>query len=118
MATAYSLRIMQKVFYEPGPQHESFRDLNFREMLIAVPMVLGLLWLGLYPQPIMNKARPSITEQLQAYTAPEPTIAEPKTASIQPTDPTITTDQLAINQRAFTNLQIFQSPNLNHHEPD
>jgi len=111
MATAYSLRIMQKVFYEPGPQHETFRDLNFREILIAVPMVFGLLWLGLYPQPILDTARPSINEQLQAYTSPEPTIAEPKTAFHRQPDATITTDQLAINQRAFSNLQIFQSPN-------
>ncbi|NDK57478.1 NADH-quinone oxidoreductase subunit M [Pontibacter fetidus] len=111
MATAYSLRIMQKVFYEPGPQHESFRDLNFREMLIAVPMVLGLLWLGLYPQPILNTAKPSINEQLQAYTAPEPTIAEPKTAFHRQPDATIDINQLAINQRAFSNLQIFQSSN-------
>ncbi|MEJ8756961.1 NADH-quinone oxidoreductase subunit M [Pontibacter sp. H259] len=112
LATAYSLRIMQKVFYEPGPRQEPLPDLNFREMLIAVPMVLGLLWLGLYPQPIIDTARPSITEQLQAYTSPQPTITEPKTAYFQKQpDPTINTNQLAINQRAFSNLQIFQSPN-------
>ncbi|MBC5774790.1 NADH-quinone oxidoreductase subunit M [Pontibacter sp. KCTC 32443] len=111
MATAYSLRIMQKVFYEPGPQHESFSDLNFREMLIAVPMVLGLLWLGLYPQPILDTAKPSINEQLQAYTSPEPTIAEPKTALHQQPEATVNPAQVTIHQRSFTNLQIFQSPN-------
>jgi NADH-quinone oxidoreductase subunit M len=35
-----------------------------------------LLWLGLYPQPVLNTARPAITEQLQAYTKPLPSEAE------------------------------------------
>ncbi len=83
LATAYSLRIMQKVFYEPGPRQEPLPDLNLREMLIAVPMVLGLLWLGLYPQPIIDMARPSITEQLQAYTAPEPKIEKENIAVVK-----------------------------------
>ncbi len=111
LATAYSLRIMQKVFYEPGPQRESFRDLSFREMLIAVPLVLGLLFLGLYPQPVLDMAQPAIKEQLQAYTSPEPTIAEPKTAVVQQPKATINANQIALNQRAFSNLQIFKSPN-------
>ncbi|MCX2741217.1 NADH-quinone oxidoreductase subunit M [Pontibacter anaerobius] len=71
LATAYSLRIMRKVFYEPAPSDHPLPDLNAREMLIAVPMVVVILWLGLYPQPILDTAQPSINQQLQAYQEPE-----------------------------------------------
>ncbi|WP_276497200.1 NADH-quinone oxidoreductase subunit M [Pontibacter litorisediminis] len=71
LATAYSLRIMQKVFYEPAPTDHPLPDLTAREMLIAVPMVVLILWLGLYPQPVLDTAQPSITQQLQAYQEPE-----------------------------------------------
>ncbi|WP_161888115.1 NADH-quinone oxidoreductase subunit M [Pontibacter russatus] len=70
LATAYSLRIMQKVFFEPAPAEHLLPDLNPREMLIAVPMVVVILWLGLYPQPVLDTAQPSIQAQLQAYKMP------------------------------------------------
>src|SRR5690606_20254177 len=68
--TIYSLRIMQKIFFESYQLEVSFPDLNAREMLITIPMVAMILWLGLYPQPFLETARPSIQEQLQAYTKP------------------------------------------------
>ncbi|PTX21432.1 NADH dehydrogenase subunit M [Pontibacter mucosus] len=71
LATAYSLRIMQKVFYEPAPSDHHLPDLSAREMLIAVPMIALILWLGLYPQSVLDTAQPSINQQLQAYQEPE-----------------------------------------------
>ena len=71
MATAYSLRIMQKVFYEPGPVAAVFPDMTSREMLVALPMVASILWLGLYPQPVLDLASPAIQGQLQAYRIPD-----------------------------------------------
>lgn len=66
-ATAYSLRIMQKIFLGRDRTEQIIRDLSPREMLISLPLVALLLWLGLYPQPILNRARPSLEEQLKAY---------------------------------------------------
>jgi NADH-quinone oxidoreductase subunit M len=77
MATIYSLRIMQKIFFEANRMEQPLADLNAREMLIAIPMVAMILWLGLYPQPILDTARPSIQEQLQAYTEPPVDQEEP-----------------------------------------
>jgi NADH-quinone oxidoreductase subunit M len=78
VATVYSLRIVQKVFLGRGlsPAAPALPDLSFREMAIALPLVLMLLWLGLYPQPVLNTARPAITEQLQAYSKPAAPEAE------------------------------------------
>ncbi len=70
-ATAYSLRIMQKVFFGNTENRPVLADLTPRELLIAVPMVVLILWLGLYPQPVLNTARASATEQLEAYKQPQ-----------------------------------------------
>ena len=65
VSTIYSLWIVQRVFhgkckFEKG----QLADLNIREMAIFAPMMIGLLWLGIFPQPILNTAKPAI-EALQ-----------------------------------------------------
>jgi NADH-quinone oxidoreductase subunit M len=39
-------------------------DLSLREKLILVPLVIVIIWLGIFPQPILNAAKPSI-DQIQ-----------------------------------------------------
>jgi NADH-quinone oxidoreductase subunit M len=57
-ATVYSLRIVQKIFY--GKEHiSSLNDLTLREKLILVPMVMVIIWLGLFPQSVLNTAKPT-----------------------------------------------------------
>ncbi|MEJ8803790.1 NADH-quinone oxidoreductase subunit M [Pontibacter sp. H249] len=67
LATAYSLRILKKVYYGRNLTDHLIHDLSAREMLIMVPMVVLLLWLGLFPQTVIETVAPSINEQLQAY---------------------------------------------------
>ena len=69
-ATVYSLRIVQKVFLGKNTRERALHDLSFREMLISIPMVVAILWLGLYPQPVLNRAKPSLDKQLEAYQQP------------------------------------------------
>jgi NADH-quinone oxidoreductase subunit M len=67
-ATAYSLRIMQKIFYgtelitlEKGhPLH----DLSIREKLILVPMVVVIIWLGVHPQPVLETSKTPLNKVL------------------------------------------------------
>ncbi|MDX5480555.1 MAG: hypothetical protein LPK07_02625, partial [Hymenobacteraceae bacterium] len=51
----------------PAPMEQALPDMTSREMLIAAPMIAMILWLGLYPQPVLDTAQPSINQQLQAY---------------------------------------------------
>lgn len=68
-ATAYSLRIMQKIFY--GEAHmDAHRtshslDLNIREKLIFIPMVLLIVWLGVYPQPFIDTSKTPVSDGLK-----------------------------------------------------
>jgi NADH-quinone oxidoreductase subunit M len=63
-ATAYSLRIVQKVFLGPQQMERVLPDLSLREKIIMVPMVVVIVLLGLFPQPILDVAKGPITDLL------------------------------------------------------
>lgn len=56
----YSLRIVQKVFLGPVEKDQTIRDLGWREMLILTSLIISIVWLGLYPQPVINTAKPMV----------------------------------------------------------
>ena len=62
-ATAYSLRIMQKVFLGKEMNDKSIEDLSFREKFILIPMVVLIILLGLFPQPVFNTVKKFISTQ-------------------------------------------------------
>jgi len=63
-ATAYSLRIMQKVFLGEAVKDYTLPDLSLREKLVLVPMSIVIIWLGLFPQQIINTAKPVVANGL------------------------------------------------------
>ncbi|WP_205501839.1 NADH-quinone oxidoreductase subunit M [Rufibacter psychrotolerans] len=81
-ATVYSLRIMQRVFLGAQKTSKGMRDLSFREMVIALPLVALILWLGLYPQPVLDLAQGSLEEQLEAYQKPELKTTSPNAVTL------------------------------------
>lgn len=66
-ATAYSLRIMQKVFLGPLVNNNHPSDLSLREKIVLVPLCIVIIWLGLFPQPVIDTARPAITNDGHAH---------------------------------------------------
>ena len=71
LSTAYCLHMMRRVFFGP-PQMPGIRvhvDLCGREALILGPMILLLLWFGLYPQPIFKTTGPGIVVSSSARAA-------------------------------------------------
>ncbi|HEX6889520.1 MAG TPA: hypothetical protein VF141_02460, partial [Chryseolinea sp.] len=60
-ATAYSLRIVQKVFHGAEvKQDHTLNDLTLREKLILIPLVVSIILLGLFPQSVLNMSKPTI----------------------------------------------------------
>ncbi len=59
-ATIYSLRIVQRVFHGPARQERSFPDLGLRDMTTLAVAAALLVWLGLYPQPVLDAVRPAL----------------------------------------------------------
>jgi NADH-quinone oxidoreductase subunit M len=61
IAAVYALSLMQRAFQ--GPPNESvarLADFGGREMTVMLLMAAGLVWLGLYPQPLLDMAAPTI----------------------------------------------------------
>ncbi len=56
-STFYALRLVQRAFQGPNTHAWKTPDLNPREGFIMAVMIVGLLWLGLYPQPVFNISR-------------------------------------------------------------
>jgi len=67
-ATIYSLRIVQKVFL--GKQNTDWKmgDLTIREKVVSASMIIAILWLGLFPKPVLDTAKPAILKTLNNET--------------------------------------------------
>ena len=52
----YSLRLMQKVFLGQ-PTGKTFSDLSTREFVIMAALSISIIWLGLYPQPVIDTVK-------------------------------------------------------------
>ncbi|HUQ18732.1 MAG TPA: NADH-quinone oxidoreductase subunit M [Gemmatimonadaceae bacterium] len=81
-AAAYLLWAIQRILFNPLDKRENMHipDLNAREIAIVVPIVIAILWLGLYPAPVLRRMEPAaaqIVEQVHrdAATAGSTTVA-------------------------------------------
>ncbi len=66
-STFYALRMVQRAFQGPNTHAWQPPDLNPREGFMMAVMIVGLLWLGLYPQPVFNTSRQAL-DYLQRQT--------------------------------------------------
>jgi NADH-quinone oxidoreductase subunit M len=64
--TFYALRFIQRVFHGPNSNCWQIPDLVRREGIVMSLMIVVLLWLGLYPQPVLNMFEPAVTRLEQA----------------------------------------------------
>jgi NADH-quinone oxidoreductase subunit M len=82
-ATIYSLRIVQKVFLGNKNKDWELNDLNVREKIVSAAMVIIIVWLGLFPRPVFNTARPALLKTLDAQKeniTPDPGISKNETS--------------------------------------
>ena len=59
-ATFYALRFIQRAFHGPNTYEWRLPDLSFREGVVAASMIAALLWLGLYPRPVLDTFGPAM----------------------------------------------------------
>jgi len=69
-ATIYSLWIIQRTFH--GKERETWElpDLSFRGMATMLAMILVLVWLGLFPKPVLDTAKPALQKIEQRVVTP------------------------------------------------
>jgi NADH-quinone oxidoreductase subunit M len=56
-AAAYLLWAIQRILFNPldKPANASLRDLNWRELGLLAPLVAAILWIGVYPAPLLRR---------------------------------------------------------------
>ena len=56
-AAAYLLWAIQRILFQPvtHPENQRLTDLNAREMVIMGALVIPILWIGIYPKPILDR---------------------------------------------------------------
>jgi NADH-quinone oxidoreductase subunit M len=64
-AAVYSLWMIQQAFQGSPDKKRTMPDFGLREMVTMGAMMVALLWLGLYPQPVLDLAQPMLNS-LQA----------------------------------------------------
>jgi NADH-quinone oxidoreductase subunit M len=67
-AAYYMLPMVQKILFNALSRSENQRlpDLTLRETVVLAPLVLGMLWMGVYPKPFLERAEVSLTELIES----------------------------------------------------
>ena len=62
LAAVYMLYMFQKLFLGPADKEENkvLKDLNWREVVTLVPLLVFIFWIGLYPKPFFTLMAPAV----------------------------------------------------------
>ena len=61
IAAAYMLWAVQRILFNPldKPENEHIPDMNRRELALMAPLLAGIIWLGVYPAPVLRRLQPA-----------------------------------------------------------
>jgi len=81
LSACYMLWMFQRVMFGPvtHPENEKLKDLSLRERLVFAPLIILILWMGVAPQPFLDRIQTALDRTLalahqrmaQAEAAPE-----------------------------------------------
>src|SRR5687768_17079277 len=71
-AAVYMLWMVQRVVFGPitKPENASLRDLNAREIGLLVPLLVLMLFMGVYPRPFLDRSKAAVEEIRARVAAP------------------------------------------------
>jgi NADH-quinone oxidoreductase subunit M len=66
-SAAYLLWAIQRILFNALDKKVNFHipDLNRREVALLIPLLAGIVWLGIYPQPVLRRMEPSAERFVQ-----------------------------------------------------
>jgi len=75
VAAAYLLWALQRVIFNPldKPENEKLLDLTPRELAVLLPLVACIVWIGVYPKPILDRMEPAARQFIESVRPPGPT---------------------------------------------
>src|SRR6059036_1034888 len=75
VAAVYLLWALQRVIFNPldKPENEKLLDLTPRELAVLLPLVACIVWIGVYPKPILDRMEPAARQFIESVRPPGPT---------------------------------------------
>ena len=70
LSSVYSLWLVCRVFQGPERHLRVAPDLGVREMVVLGLLIAAIVWLGVYPQPVLDAARPQVESLLTPASSP------------------------------------------------
>jgi len=66
LAAVYMLWVYQRVMFGKvtNPKNENLKDLSLREIIIMLPLLLFVFWIGIYPNTFLSKMNPAMEKML------------------------------------------------------
>jgi NADH-quinone oxidoreductase subunit M len=66
-AAYYMLPMTQGIWFNrlDRPENERLPDLSRREMAILVPLLAGMIWMGVYPKPFLERMEVTLVQLLE-----------------------------------------------------
>ncbi|MCH8291241.1 NADH-quinone oxidoreductase subunit M [Candidatus Poribacteria bacterium] len=85
LAAVYMLWMFQRVMFGEldNPKNQVLKDLNLREIVVLIPIVIFIVWIGVYPKPFLSRMEKSVNHVLTQSKS---------TATIKTEPPTIVLD--------------------------
>jgi NADH-quinone oxidoreductase subunit M len=67
VAAMYLLPALQRIIYDPldKADNEKLPDLSPREIAVLVPLLVCIVWIGVYPAPILRRMEPAAKNLVQ-----------------------------------------------------
>jgi NADH-quinone oxidoreductase subunit M len=88
-AAYYMLPMVQRIFFNAldRPENQRLRDLSLREAVVLAPLVAGMLWMGVYPRPFLERAEVTLTELIETVERRSSPAAAPVVFETRSVDP-------------------------------
>jgi NADH-quinone oxidoreductase subunit M len=67
LAAVYMLWMFQRVMFGKitNPENEKLKDLSAREVVLMIPLLVFVFWIGFYPNTFFDKMNPSLENLIQ-----------------------------------------------------
>jgi NADH-quinone oxidoreductase subunit M len=84
LAAVYMLWMYRRVFFGPVevPENRGLIDLDLREKLVIAAVVIPIVWIGVYPQPLLTRLSAPVSEILRVMEAKRAATAAEATAPL------------------------------------
>jgi NADH-quinone oxidoreductase subunit M len=78
LAAVYMLWVYQRVMFGKvtNPKNENLKDLSTREIIIMIPLLVFIFWIGVYPNTFFSEMNPAMEKMLDQMGRNEVAIVE------------------------------------------